>query len=63
MPKRYAKYDDVLVRGEVIHVDDDGFARVKFPGYQWPITIHPDAIEQVFKYKPPKTRPPIDRGD
>lgn len=63
MAQRFAKYDEVLVRGEVIHVDDDGYARVRFPGYQYPITIAPSAIKQVFKYKPPKTRPPRDTGD
>lgn len=50
------KGDDVLIRGEVIWIDDNGIIRVKFRGYQYPITVDPDMIEQVFKAKPPPNR-------
>jgi hypothetical protein len=50
------KGDDVLVRGEVVWIEDDGFLRVRFPGHQYPATINPDAIEQVTKPQEPKAR-------
>ncbi|MBZ7927076.1 hypothetical protein LAC81_34530 (plasmid) [Ensifer adhaerens] len=51
-------------RGEVVRVEEGGGYRVKIPGYQYPITVHEHAIEQIFKYRPPKSRPPRDNpGD
>jgi hypothetical protein len=59
------KLDDVLVRGEVVHVEGDGFLRVRFLGYPYPVTINPDAIERVYKPKEPKPRrkPIYDKPD
>lgn len=54
MPRKIEVGDEVVVRGEVVKVEDDGFVRVRFPGYQYPITIQPNAVEQVVK--PPKPR-------
>lgn len=48
------KGDEVSVRGEVYRVEEDGWVRVKFMGHQYPVLIHPHAIEQVGKGKPPK---------
>ncbi len=42
MPKKIEVGDEVVIRGGVIAVKDDGWPRVKFPGYLYPITINPD---------------------
>lgn len=36
--------------------EDDEWLRVRFPGYRYPITINPDAIEKVVKPPKPKFR-------
>lgn len=56
MARKIEKGDDVLIRGEVIWFDDNGLVRVKFPGYQYPITVDPDMIVQVIKPPAPKPR-------
>ncbi|MEY9718816.1 hypothetical protein [Sinorhizobium fredii] len=55
MARKIEKGDDVLIRGEVIWIDDNGLIR-KFRGYQYPITVDPDMIEQVIKPPAPKPR-------
>lgn len=57
------KGDDVLVRGEVVWIDDDGFLRVRFLGYPYPVTINPEAIFRSSKPKEPKRKTIYDKPD
>ncbi|MDX0094233.1 hypothetical protein CN202_01845 [Sinorhizobium meliloti] len=44
--------DEVVVRGEVVWVDEDGVPRVRFPRSQMPIRISATVFDSVSK--PPK---------
>ncbi|MEY9198656.1 hypothetical protein ABIA16_003772 [Sinorhizobium fredii] len=61
--QKVEKGDDVLIRGEVIWIDDNGIIRVKFRGYQYPITVDPDMIEKVIKptWAPNRKKPLRDK--
>ncbi|MEY9719255.1 hypothetical protein CO661_24020 [Sinorhizobium fredii] len=49
--------DEVICRGEVIWIDDDGTPRVSFHGSQCPIRISVSAFELISKpAKPPKPK-------
>ncbi|QGJ74091.1 hypothetical protein C3L21_08735 [Sinorhizobium meliloti] len=52
MARKIETGDLIDVRGEVVRVEEGGWLRVKFPGYQYPITINPDAV--LSSKKPPK---------
>lgn len=50
--------DEVVVRGEVVWIDEDGVPRVRFPRAQMPIRISATVFEGVSK--PPKpTKPKV----
>jgi hypothetical protein len=55
--KKIDKGDDVLIRGHVVWIDDNGIIRCRIPGYQYPITVDPEQIVEVIKGPPdPKGR-------
>ncbi|WP_085025258.1 hypothetical protein [Ensifer aridi] len=60
MEKKIEVGDRVVVRGEVVWIDDDGTPRVEFRGGQYPIRISRSALESVTK--PPK-KPLRDTAD
>jgi hypothetical protein len=56
--KKIEKGDDVLIRGHVVWIDDNGIIRCRIPGYQYPITVDPEQIVDVIKApKVPKPKP------
>ena len=58
MPKqKIDKGDEVLIRGKVIWIDDNGLLRARIPGYQYPITVDPDQIVEVIKHPPEPKKP------
>lgn len=52
MAKKIEKGDDVLIRGEVVWIDDNGIVRVKIRGYQYPITVDPEMVEAFVLWDP-----------
>ncbi|MBD9511936.1 hypothetical protein IB265_34875 [Ensifer sp. ENS10] len=52
--------DLVVVRGEVVWIDDDGVPRVEFRGAEYPVRISSGSFESVTK---PTKRPIYDKPD
>lgn len=51
MPK-YAKGDEVLVRGTVVAVEPGSKPLIKFEGYAYPVPVVDDAVEAVTRKAP-----------
>ncbi|MDX0299555.1 hypothetical protein GOL31_02635 [Sinorhizobium medicae] len=50
--------DEVLIRGRISRVNDDGTVTFWIPGFEYPITVLPGALEEIFKApKEPKLKP------
>ncbi|MDX0141059.1 hypothetical protein [Sinorhizobium meliloti] len=48
--------DEVIIRGRVSRVNEDGTVSFWLPGYEYPITVLPGAFEQIIKA--PRERKP-----
>lgn len=56
--------DEVVVRGTVIWIDEDGVPRVRFPRSQMPIRISSTVFESIAKPEGPRERkPPLKRRE
>ncbi|RVI62001.1 hypothetical protein CN187_28470 [Sinorhizobium meliloti] len=50
--------DEVLIRGRISRVNDDGTVTFWIPGFEYPITVLPGALEEIIKApKEPKPKP------
>ncbi|QWY83215.1 hypothetical protein [Rhizobium phage RHph_X2_25] len=48
MARKIEKGDHVKLSGEITRVGEDGWVTVHLHGYEYPITIHEDDIEEVI---------------
>lgn len=57
MQRKIEPGDEVIIRGRVSRINDDGTVTFWMPGYEYPITVLPGAFEQVVRGpKEPKQR-------